>query len=483
MHKIVIYIGTSARDLPQYTALLNSIRLYNVDNIPVYTCVKDGDFELFTERFAHHNVTFIKDSDVYDTPVNNPWYKQQLIKMNFWKLGISQFVLQMDSDSFFIRKFRVSDFLVDDNTPYTILHEHKELKEFFARYNLHESKRDNNGEYKIAQGFGETSDKIKEIFGTTHRTADYDYGHTPLIINTKVWQKLYDEYVQPNNISYETLLEYAGNDQQWYGETLMAFDVHRIFPKENLFKTFHYPANYHEFKKMDKLDDLKYNYYGLCVQSNWCSPGTPTYNEIYSHFFTPMGYPKMFNGQFGEDKWIAENINLPEHGTVIDVGADQPIYGSNTYFFEKAMGWKCVCVDADERVLDTLRAERGNVVHSIVTDYNGVGKFLQRTEAGISHVSSNGNAEVPAKTLNTILEEQNITEVTLLDIDVEGHELEVCRGLDWDKYKPQIVIVEFISPAGGNIEQQLLNYFTELKVYKMVHKTTANLIFVRNETV
>jgi FkbM family methyltransferase len=483
MHKIIIYIGTSARDLTQYTMLLNSIRAYNVDKIPVYTCVKDSDFELFEQTFKNYDVTFIKDSDVYNTPVNNAWYKQQLIKMNFWKLGISEFVLQMDSDSFFIRDFRISDFLVDENTPYTILHEHKELKEFFARYNLHDSKRHNDGEYKIAQGFGETSDRIKEVFGTTNRTADYDYGHTPLIINTKVWKVLYDEYIQPNDISYESLLEYAGNDQQWYGEALLAFDVHRIYPKENLFKTFHYPTNYEEFKKMDKLDDLKYNYYGLCVQSNWCPPGSPAFNEIYSRFFTSKGHPKLFNGQFEEDKWIAENIELPEYGVVIDVGADQPIHGSNTYFFEKVLGWKSVCIDADERVLDKLRKYRSNVVHSIVSSYDGVGKFLQRTEAGISHVSSAGNSEVPSKTLNSILEENQIEEVTLLDIDVEGHELEVCQGLDWDKYRPKIVVIEFISPAGGNIESSILEYFNKIGSYKLVHKTTANLIFVRNETV
>jgi FkbM family methyltransferase len=479
MHNIIIYIGTSARDLYQYTALVNSIRAYNVDNIPVYTCVNDGDIEQFRERFADYDITFIKDSDVYNTPVNNPWYKQQLIKMNFWKLGISKYVLQMDSDSFFIRNFRVSDFLINEEVPYTVMHEHKELKEFFARHNLHNSKRDDNGNTKIVQGFGETSDKIKQLFGTENRTTDYDFGHTPLIINTKVWDVLEKEYIKPNNLTYESLLEYAGNDQQWYGETLLAFETHPIFPKENLFKVFHYPQNFTDFFRMDKLSDLRYNYYGICLQSNWCKPNTQEFNKIYNEFFTDELIPKMFNGQFGEDRWILENIELPTHGTVVDVGADQPIHGSNTYFFEKYLGWKSICIDGDSRTIPALNMYRKNVVSQLVGSSNGIAKFYQHPSAGISHISEHGNIEVPIRTLNSILEEHNFEDITLLDVDVEGHELEVFAGLDWNKYHPKIVIVEFVSPAGGDISKRILEFFEQIGNYKLVHTTQANMIYVR----
>jgi FkbM family methyltransferase len=147
------------------------------------------------------------------------------------------------------------------------------------------------------------------------------------------------------------------------------------------------------------------------------------------------------------------------------------------------MGWNSLTIDADSRVIEQLKSLRTNVVHTLVSDHEGTEKFVQTVEAGISHVNQNGNVTVECKTLNTLLEENNISEVTLLDIDVEGHELEVCRGLDWNKYKPQIVIIEYISPAGGNIEDKLIKYFTNLGAYALVHRTQANLIFVRNETI
>lgn len=81
--KIGIYIGTSARDIVQYTALINSIRAYNMDDIPVYTCVNDDDFEVFVSQFKDSGIKFFRDSDVYKTTLVNSWYKQQVIKMNF----------------------------------------------------------------------------------------------------------------------------------------------------------------------------------------------------------------------------------------------------------------------------------------------------------------------------------------------------------------------------------------------------------------
>jgi FkbM family methyltransferase len=487
MHNLIIYIGTSVRDIVHYTALVNSIQAYNVDNIPVYTCVNDADIDVFKSAFSDRNITFIKDSDVYPTKETNGWWKQQLIKMNFWRLGIAKHMVQIDSDSFFIKNFRISDFMVEENIPYTILHENKELKEFFTKHKKDNSLQYDNGDYWVSQGFASNSNQIKEIFGTKNRTVDYDFGHPPCIWSNDVWKALFEQYVQPNNLTYESLIAYANSEQQWYGETLLATRLFPIFPKENMFKTFHYKENYDEFVASNQLLDIRYNYHGICLQSAWSSPNRGSsgteFNEVYGTFFTSNLTPKMFSGQFSEDEWIVNNLELPKTGTVVDVGADQPILGSNTYFFEKYLGWNSLCIDADNRVLGKLRSLRKNVVHSLVSDLNGVKRFTQTKEAGISHVSDTGNVEVETRTLNAILEEQGIEEITLLDVDVEGHELSVCNGLDWNKYKPKIVIIEFISPAGGDIQQQLLGYFATLGTYQLVHTTQANLIFVRNETV
>jgi hypothetical protein len=66
-----------------------------------------------------------------------------------------------------------------------------------------------------------------------------------------------------------------------------------------------------------------------------------------------------FHSQFGEDRYIYTNINLPDKGVFVDVGAGHPIYLSNTYFFEKN-GWTGVCIDADPNQYKLLKKERTN---------------------------------------------------------------------------------------------------------------------------
>jgi hypothetical protein len=131
----------------------------------------------------------------------------------------------------------------------------------------------------------------------------------------------------------------------------------------------------------------------------------------------------------------------------------------------------------------SILEKRKNVIFCAVSDKDGTIKFNQHEAAGISSVAEYGVTEVPCKTLNTILVENKITQIALLDIDVEGHEISVCNGLDWEKYKPHIVIIEFVSPSGGNIRNELLEFFKNLKTYKLVHTTAANLIFQYDETI
>ena len=52
--------------------------------------------------------------------------------------------------------------------------------------------------------------------------------------------------------------------------------------------------------------------------------------------------------QFGEDKWLVDNVELPAKGFYVDVGAGNPINLSNSYLFEK-LGWNGLLIDADPR--------------------------------------------------------------------------------------------------------------------------------------
>ena len=54
-----------------------------------------------------------------------------------------------------------------------------------------------------------------------------------------------------------------------------------------------------------------------------------------------------FHSNYLEDQWIANNLQLPEKGVFVDVGACDAINRSNTYHFEMN-GWTGLCIEPDK---------------------------------------------------------------------------------------------------------------------------------------
>ena len=70
-----------------------------------------------------------------------------------------------------------------------------------------------------------------------------------------------------------------------------------------------------------------------------------------------------FYAQWGEDRWLATHFHIPHSGVFVDVGAGNGERGSNTLHFEN-LGWHGLCIDADPRNHDPLRARRGCIVET-----------------------------------------------------------------------------------------------------------------------
>lgn len=184
------------------------------------------------------------------------------------------------------------------------------------------------------------------------------------------------------------------------------------------------------------------------------------------------------HSQYNEDGFIVGNLKIPRRGYFVDVGAAGPI-GSNTWHFEKRMGWNGLCIDADPR--QTLD-KRKNTEHCAIKSYDGTVKFFQhKTDPAWSstsdHVTECDIIEVNCYRLETLLTKHNVKKIHLLSIDVEGTEIEVWESMDWQAHKPYIVIIEYNTYGLESNAQNLLDYFQKLP-YKLVHKTSGNFIFL-----
>jgi FkbM family methyltransferase len=68
---------------------------------------------------------------------------------------------------------------------------------------------------------------------------------------------------------------------------------------------------------------------------------------------------RKFYSQAGQDLWVARDVfNFKTGGYFVDIGAFDGINLSNTYWLEKNLGWRGVCVEADPKTFTLLRKNR-----------------------------------------------------------------------------------------------------------------------------
>ena len=177
MNKLVLYCKSYHKDVERAKILLDSIVKYNEDNIPFYISVPETDIELFQNILGTEYYTLVTDESI-DTD-NEGWKGQQIVKSQFWKLGLCENYVCVDSDCFFIKPFHVNDFMFNDATPYTICHEYKSFFEFLDKHPLG---------FDPYQSFIQERLHIMELFG--REGVVYDFGPGPTIWSTSAYMGL-----------------------------------------------------------------------------------------------------------------------------------------------------------------------------------------------------------------------------------------------------------------------------------------------------
>ena len=110
------------------------------------------------------------------------------------------------------------------------------------------------------------------------------------------------------------------------------------------------------------------------------------------------------------------------------------------------------------------------------------------------NVSNKHNAKIEkiikikTNTLTNIINITDIKKIDVLSIDVEGFELKVLNGLDFTKYEPKVIIVEFLDLNATKWEIPYNNFenvinsqiykFLISKNYKFVNWVNGDLVFL-----
>jgi hypothetical protein len=269
MKDLVLYCKSYHRDVLRAARLAESVRQHNTSNLPFYLSCPAVDLPLFKTTIDNEGVIFLTDEEIItantslDQQALNALpggLSQQIVKSEFWRLGLCENYLCLDSDSYFIRDFSRDDFLTPSGIPYTVINESLELR-LFGAIPHHE---------KIARNIDADCTAIMGIMGRTGR--HYDFGPLPVVWNRKVWSDLTEKFLAPQNINFMDAIKLFPSEMRWYGEALLKYRSIELWPVETLFRCYHYETQYHAAKKAGETDEaLKLAYLGVCVQSNWDS--------------------------------------------------------------------------------------------------------------------------------------------------------------------------------------------------------------------
>lgn len=203
-------------------------------------------------------------------------------------------------------------------------------------------------------------------------------------------------------------------------------------------------------------------------------------------------------GQFDIEEKLARHLGSGR-GIFIEAGANDGLSQSNTYWLERMRGWRGLLVEPVPAVAALCRRNRpratvvnaalvatpettsikvaavglyGYVVGSLSSkEHESEHRRRGALTAGLQSVESVEDIEVPARTLESLLDEVDLGPADLFSLDVEGYEINVLRGMNMARYRPRYLLVEALGP------EKLLAAFGDY--YEFVEQITPQDVLLR----
>jgi FkbM family methyltransferase len=166
------------------------------------------------------------------------------------------------------------------------------------------------------------------------------------------------------------------------------------------------------------------------------------------------------------------SVLLPhKNGYYVEIGANDGISQSNSLYFERKKNWSGILVEPDKhnfRLLTRNRKKRNKFFNCACVSFDFKENFIKFIYSDLMSVTINDKSEfdkvnthalsgmqflakdeiiktylVPAMNLESILEKANAPSLMdFFSLDVEGHELEVLKGLNHTKFRFKYILIE-----------------------------------------
>lgn len=203
--------------------------------------------------------------------------------------------------------------------------------------------------------------------------------------------------------------------------------------------------------------------------------------------------PVILTAQHAEDVFLVDYFEGFGPGVFVEIGAYDGIQFSNTYALEQ-LGWTGLLIEAHPENVERCRKNRprsivehyaiggpdasgtalfnmvigrgGDLLSALSPDADHLCRCLREGE-GIRQIS------VPCIGLGQLLKLHQLPHIDFLSIDIEGGEIEALRGMDFERLRPRLVLLE----ANGREALEALHAFMQALSYRTIRQFGVNVLF------
>ena len=177
-----------------------------------------------------------------------------------------------------------------------------------------------------------------------------------------------------------------------------------------------------------------------------------------------------YNQDYALYKYHFQYLKRP--GNYLDIATNEPTFISNSYFFDRCLGWGGICVEGNPVYYEKIyRLRSCSLLPTCVGDQDGqnVEFILHAGAGGIDSTNKNvyrfadGGAKEKKVKLRCTTVERVLNRypsprvIDYMSLDVEGHELPVLQGINWSSTKINVINIEVSPETRSSIREFMTN--------------------------
>lgn len=172
---------------------------------------------------------------------------------------------------------------------------------------------------------------------------------------------------------------------------------------------------------------------------------------------------KMYS-QYCQDFFLNFLFNGKSNGFFLDIGANDGITYSNSYYFEKNKNWSGLCIEPQVDIFQKCKSIRNCYLENVclsdvesfvlfrkvygadmlsgIVDFMDDGAVTRIEEYVKSNNSKYEDIRLPSVVLGNLFQKYAISEIDFCSIDVEGAEWAILKTIDFDNLTIRAFVIE-----------------------------------------